>query len=155
MAARTQSKRALFLSYAHADSKVAFELVEALKAAGFDTWHDRDPLPGDNWAAVIDRQLRESGAMVVLLSPAWAASPWLRHEVSFALEAPRFEGRLIPVLLEETKGYPWILDRIQMIEYKNSEITGREIARVLGGPGRKGPAPLEHGQEKRRNTSRS
>lgn len=142
----------LFISYAHSDSKVARELVDSLKAEGFSTWHDSDLLPGDSWAGAIDQQLRESDAMVVLLSPAWASSAYVRAEVNYALGAPRFDGRLIPVVLEKTKDYPWVLDlnKFQMIQYKTSSLTSREIARALRGPEKRGAAPSEHGQEKRR-----
>ena len=56
--------------------------------------------------------------------------------------APRFDGRLIPVVLEKTKDYPWILDKFPMIQYRNSDLTSREIAQALRGPDRKGSAPL-------------
>lgn len=153
MATQSQSKPKVFISYAHSDSKVARELVAALHAEGFSTSHDSDVLPGESWAAAIDQQLRESDAMVVLLSPDWAASRYSRSEVSYALGAQRFEGRLIPVILKKTKDYPWVFDiaKFQMIQYKNPESTSREIARALHGHGSKGPASTAHAQEKRRS----
>ena len=153
MATRSQSKPKVFLSHAHSDSKVARELVEAPHAEGFSTSHDTEVLPGESWAAAIDQQLQESDAMVVLLSPDWAASRYNRSEVSYALGAPRFEGRLIPVIVKKTKDYPWVFDiaKFPMIPYKNPEHTSRQIAHVLQGHGAKGPAHIEHAQEERRN----
>ena len=158
MAVLTTSKPfKLFISHAHEDSKVARELSLALKAEGFRTWEDNDILPGDSWASAIDQQLRESDAMIVHLSPAWAASPAIRTEVTYALGAPRFDGRLIPVILKKTKDYPWVLDlnNFQMITYKSSALTGREIAQALRDGDRKGPskgpAAAQHGQEKLRS----
>jgi hypothetical protein len=143
----------LFVSYAHADGEVARQLGEALKAEGFNAWVDADILPGENFAAVIAKQLDKSDAMVVLLSPAWASSPEGRREVSYALGMPRFEGRLIPVVVEKTRDYPWVFDRgnFQMIQYTNSDTTSRKIAEVLRGSREKAAASAEHGKEKRRS----
>jgi hypothetical protein len=69
--------------------------------------------------------------MVVLLSPDFSESTYLRHEVAFALGSERFSGRLIPVLLRETKDYPWIFDKLQMIREHNPRAAGREVARIL------------------------
>src|SRR5438552_10414976 len=100
----------VYLSYSHADAPAAREVSLVLRHAGFKVWTDQEVLPGDNWAESIQRALDSSDAMVVLLSPDAAQSRFLRREIEYALGAERFENRLIPVMLRDTKDYPWILD---------------------------------------------
>jgi len=121
----------VFLSYAEPDSKVARNLAGALQSQGFHAWHESQMLPGDNWAAAIDSHLQASDAMVVLLSPAWASTQKCRAELQYALGEARFAGRLIPVLLKETKDYPWILEQFPMIRYQDPSRTSLAIASSL------------------------
>jgi len=51
--------------------------------------------------------------MVVLVSPDSSGSLYQQREIEFAHGSRRFSGRLIPVLLRETKDYPWIFERLQ------------------------------------------
>jgi TIR domain len=123
----------VFLSYSHLDGKAAREISASLRAAGFEVWDpEREILPGSNFATSLQDALNTADAMVVLLSPAFSESRYAQYEVEFALGTERFSGRLIPVLLRETKGYPWILDELQMIREHNPRAAGRAVARVLG-----------------------
>lgn len=111
----------VFLSYAYADELLARRIAEGLKEAGFDVWYDRSEiLPGENWADKISRALRESEAMVVLITPESLRSPNVQWEIGYALGDKSYKKRLIPVVVGSpdnlpTEGLPWILQRLQMI----------------------------------------
>ena len=81
----------VFISYARADQGVAARLARALQAAGFDVWWDADLPAHRTYSEVIERNLEEAKAVVVLWSKAAAASQWVRAEADFARNA----GKLV------------------------------------------------------------
>lgn len=107
----------VFLSYSSEDREVAKELASRLAKAGLGTWDPAEALfPGDNWALRIGKALAESDAMVVLISPQSVKSEWVQHELQYALSAPRYKGRVIPVVVKPTKDIPWILKRFPIVQ---------------------------------------
>jgi hypothetical protein len=110
----------VFLSYAHADRTLAQKVALGLKREGFDVWENLiDIFPGENWADKIAQALRESEAMVVLLTPNSLSSPYVNSEISYALGSKAYKGRLIPVVVgspDSLPELPWILKRLQMIQ---------------------------------------
>jgi hypothetical protein len=131
----------VFISYACEDRELAKRLSRWLEGAGFDVWLDESNiLPGDNWAEKVSQALKESQAMVVLVSPTAMDSKWVRHEIEFALGAKEYSGRLVPVFVGPRDKIPedrlpWILRRLKGIELTNQaeEESLREIAEVLSG----------------------
>jgi len=111
----------VFISYAHEDREIAKRLVRQLEGAGLEVWDDSSILPGDNWAEKVSQALKESQAMVVLVSVAALDSEWVRREIEFALGTKEYRGRLIPVFvgrrddIPEDK-LPWILRRLHGVE---------------------------------------
>lgn len=120
----------VFLSYSDEDRDVARELASHLAKAGLDTWDPAEALfPGDNWALRIGEELQKADAMVVLISPDSVKSERVQHEIQYALGAPHFKGRLIPVLVRPTKDMPWILKKFPSVQIgKNFVQAVREIA---------------------------
>ena len=129
----------VFISYAHSDEAPVRKIVAILKRAGLEVWADSEILPGDNWAEQVAKALKESDAMVVLLTPEATRSKWVRHEIEYALGEKRYSKRLIPVIVGDPADFsqediPWILWRFQMIklaEYDKEEEGIQQIARVL------------------------
>ncbi len=111
----------VFISYSHKNELLAREVAKALEQAGLDVWDaEREIMPGDNWAEKIAEGLKESEAMVVLLTPDAVQSRAVRHEIDYALGKKSFDKRLIPVLVGEPERFPensipWILRRLKMI----------------------------------------
>ena len=67
--------------------------------------------------------------MVVLLSPQAMKSDWVRKEIEFALGAPQYRGRLIPVMVKSTPDIPWILKKFPTIRLnKGMAEATREVA---------------------------
>jgi hypothetical protein len=119
----------VFLSYAEADRKVAQELATGLREAGLRIWFAEDEVfPGDNWALEVGKALKQSDAMIVLISPQSMKSDWVLKEIEFALGAQQYQGRLIPVIVKPTPEVPWILKRFPAVRIgKNTADAVHEV----------------------------
>ncbi|MBI1252363.1 MAG: TIR domain-containing protein [Alphaproteobacteria bacterium] len=89
----------VFVSYASEDRDRVRPLAEALQARGYSVWWDRALGAGEDYAAVISRELREAKAVIVVWTQASALSTFVRDEAGRA----RDEGRLIPVLFDRVE----------------------------------------------------
>ena len=104
-----KSNTQVFLSYSQRDQRVARSFVRALEQHGLSVWYD-DLIPsGSDFAKAISDALKNSTAMIVLLSPDYVASQLGKREIEYALTRPRFENRVFPVLVRPTREVPWIL----------------------------------------------
>jgi TIR domain len=131
----------VFISYAQPDAKIAEKVAEGLRRSGLRVRdYRRNLLPGDLWADKASQALRESDAMVVLVTPnAAAQSDQIRSEINYALSSVAFENRLIPVVVGPPERipkqeFPWILWELQIItlpERGNQEPGIRQIAQTL------------------------
>ena len=79
----------VFVSYARADQAYAHALAAELRRVGVDLWLDRDIRPGTNWDRSVEDALGRCRTMLVLMSPAAAASESVRDEWSYFLEQRR------------------------------------------------------------------
>ena len=86
----------VFISYASEDRARVRPLAEALQARGFNVWWDRSLAAGQDYAAIIERELRNAKAVIVVWTQSAAHSTFVRDEAGRA----RDEGRLVPVLLD-------------------------------------------------------
>ena len=86
----------VFISYASEDRNRVRPLAEALQSRGFNIWWDRSLAAGQDYAAVIERELRAAKAVIVVWTQGSAASTFVRDEAGLA----RDQGRLVPVLLD-------------------------------------------------------
>jgi len=109
-------KLRVFLSHSHRDKDIAARIARLLKSNEFEVWNDEEILPGANWAQEVAKALDRSEVMVILLSPDYLNSQWARRDIEFALTQPKFEGRVIPVLLRPSKDVPWILEELNLID---------------------------------------
>jgi hypothetical protein len=76
----------VFLSYTTADEDFAKQLGSHLSKRGCEVWDPSEQLfPGDNWSLKIGEALKQSKAMVVLLSPDSIKSEWVRREIEYAI----------------------------------------------------------------------
>ncbi|HLM55606.1 MAG TPA: toll/interleukin-1 receptor domain-containing protein [Pyrinomonadaceae bacterium] len=129
----------VFISHSHKDKPLARKLAGVLEDAGFAVWHDELVLPGDNWAKEIAKNLEESDAMVLLLTPDGLKSKNVYDEMTYALGARNFSHRLIPVVIGSPEDYseqkiPWILRRLNLIKVPgqgNDEEVFRQITQAL------------------------
>lgn len=111
----------IFISHSQKDQKFAKELSSRLSTAGVTAWlAEERVLPGENLPLEIGKALQRSDAMVVLLSPDAVESPNVRSEIAYALSSPKFEGRVVSVIVKPTKAIPWFLQTLPIIRSRGS-----------------------------------
>ncbi|PYS24893.1 MAG: hypothetical protein DMF72_03810 [Acidobacteria bacterium] len=129
----------VFISHSSKDEVLASKIASYLEDAGLEVWYDkREIMPGDNWADKIAQGLRESDAMVVLLSEGALSSEFMRRDIDYALSQKPFRRRVVPVFVgyprERQDDVPWIFDRLQSINLKENggnEHELEQLAQVL------------------------
>jgi hypothetical protein len=87
----------VFISYSHKDHKLFDELnkmlVPVLKERRIEIWTDKMILPGQLWQAEIEKALASAKAAILLVSPDYLHSDFIRkHELSPLLDAAREKG---------------------------------------------------------------
>ena len=120
----------VFISHAYTDEPLVKKISDGLEEAGLEVWDaTRDVLPGANWTDEVARALKESKAMVVLLTADALRSSWVRREIEYALGEQNYRERLISVLASDPgelkkEDIPWILRHLHLIdmgEYEEEE----------------------------------
>jgi 2-polyprenyl-3-methyl-5-hydroxy-6-metoxy-1,4-benzoquinol methylase len=89
----------IFISHSSHDQPwITDKVLPSLRDAGFLYWFSRDDLlGGEQWAREITRSLRESVALLLILSPSSVRSTWVGAELMWSLE---HELPIVPVLKE-------------------------------------------------------
>ena len=102
-----------FLSYSRADERFALRFAKDVRAHGVAIWVDQlDIRPSEHWDRAVERALRESCGMVVILSPRSAASDNVADEISFAIDSGK---SVLPVMIERCTP-PLRITRMHMID---------------------------------------
>jgi len=130
----------VFISYARKDEALAEQVAATLEEAGLDAWYDRrEIMPGENWAEKIAKGLKESDAMVVLLTPNALEADSVRFDIDFALSENAYNKRLIPVIVGDPAelpafNIPWIFKHLKTVRLpahgRNKEQL-KQIAKAL------------------------
>lgn len=103
----------VFLSYARASQRSAKQIASKLGACGFSVWFD-EQLPAHRaYSEIIETQLEEARAVLVLWSAEAARSQWVRSEANRAREM----GRLVQVRLDDAR-LPMPFDQIQCADLR-------------------------------------
>jgi TolB-like protein len=103
----------VFISYVRDDQPVARRVAKGLQAAGFDVWWDADLPAHRAYSEVIERNLEDAKAVVVLWSEAAAQSQWVRAEADFARNA----GKLVQAQVDGSMP-PLPFNQIQCADLK-------------------------------------
>jgi len=89
----------VFISYSRKDLAFVEHLASDLKEAGLDVWYDLSGLEGGaRWRIEIEKAIRESQYVIVVLSPNSVASEWVEEERLFAQE---IQKKIIPLLYKK------------------------------------------------------
>jgi len=137
----------LFICYkrdADPDQKLADHLYEFLTAQGHDVFIDHTLRAGEEWLKQIDRQLKASDFLIVLLSKASADSEMVKGEVSRAYEyrrrSPQGKPRTLPVRIAYEEMLPYsiafFIDPLQYVVWQDeadNERVAREILAAIEG----------------------
>jgi adenylate cyclase len=137
----------VFISYARDDQAVARRVAKGLQAARFDVWWDADLPAHRAYSEIIERNLEEAKAVVVLWSTAAAKSQWVRAEADFARNA----GKLVQAQVDESLP-PMPFNQIQSADLKSwrggashpgwAKLQG-SVAALASGEERPATAPIE------------
>ncbi|HEY7126436.1 MAG TPA: TIR domain-containing protein [Ktedonobacterales bacterium] len=104
----------IFISYSREDSVFVDQLEENLAQQGFVTWLDRQRLiPGRDWAAEIETQIKQLDMVVVVLSPSAVKSEWVNREIAFAQQIKK---TIIPIRLKQVD-IPLRLSNLHCIDF--------------------------------------
>jgi len=106
------------------DSATAADLETALRGLGLKVWRDEQSIvPGVEWAEAIENGIRDSRAVVVLLTAASAGSEWVNYEYAFAKGA---RVPIVAVCIEEGQ-IPGPLRRFQALKFVNAKNAAKRI----------------------------
>jgi hypothetical protein len=130
----------LFISYkrhADLDQRLALYLREVLEAQGHNVFIDLTMRTGADWLEQIDRQIRASDFLIVLLSEESADSEMIRAEVSRAYEYRKSQGKpqALPVRVDYEKPLPYsifyFLNPLQYVVWHNEADNERVAQEIL------------------------
>jgi adenylate cyclase len=122
----------IFVSYARADRARVEPLIAALEAQGFSVWWDPEIVGGQEFDALITRELEAAKVAVVVWTPASVNSRWVRGEARFAAD----RGVLTPIQLD-APSLPLDFRAIHTIDFDSwdGDVQGRpfqDLTRALG-----------------------
>ncbi len=89
----------IFVSYSRQDRARVAPLVGALEAEGWSLWWDPEITPGEEFDALISRELEQARALVVVWTPTSVDSRWVRGEARDAAD----RGVLVPVRFDNAR----------------------------------------------------
>ena len=115
------SSSTIFFSYGRDNSAFVLDLAKELRKAGANIWLDQlDIEPGTRWDRSIERALKASDTLLVVLSKDSVESNNVMDEVSYALE----ENKTVVPVLMETCEIPFRLRRLQYADFTENHKTG-------------------------------
>ncbi len=138
----------VFISYATEDESFALRLSNDLQRLGAQTWLAQQSIrPGESWVSAIERGLRSSSHMAVVLTPAAVASRWVQKEIEVAITRERQgQMQLIPLSVQPCD-MPLLLQSYQWVSFRRGYEGGlTRLVDVLGlraAPARGGSAVQE------------
>ncbi len=111
----------IFICYSRADGEFAVRLDHDLDSAGFDSFLDQNDIPaGARWDEFVEKALKESTTVVVILSPSSVSSENVGDEIAYALR----EGKRVIPVRHKVCQVPMRIDRLQHIDFTTSYEAG-------------------------------
>lgn len=126
----------VFLSHSSKDRKFADRLLQVIVAQAIPAFYSRKNIAGaQQWHDEIGAALARCDWFVLILSPDSVSSKWVKHELLYALQADRYEGRIVPVVHRtcDQEKLSWTLASIQRIDFRRRFAKGcRELLALWG-----------------------
>lgn len=126
----------IFISYNHKDREFSRRLAAALQSGGLATWIDDQELKiGDSLVERINEAIRQSDAIIVVLSKNTPKSQWQSSEIAMAVAAHKISSkRIIPIVIDKDTDIPFFIkDRLYLdvSEFKDFDKKVAKLAQVL------------------------
>lgn len=125
----------VYISYSHHDKKYADLIANSLREHGHKVWIDTWRLKaGDNLIEKINEGLKETEALIVIVSNNSLGSEWVRYEFSaIALgDISSEKRRIIPVLVDKVVSLPEYLSQYLFVDLTvDTEIGLQQILNAL------------------------
>ena len=125
----------VFLSHANNDRAMVGRISAELTRHGIANFFSPQNIVGaQQWQIEILGALRRCDWFLVLLSPDAINSMWVKREVAFALQDPRYEDRIVPLRYRECdlESLQW-LTLFQMVDFTREFTDGcRDLLRIWG-----------------------
>jgi hypothetical protein len=86
----------VFLCYSQHDRPYVDRLVAFLAAGGVTSWYDFQLVTGDRWDQVLTERIKNSAAVLVVMTPESDQSLWVNRELNYATDLGK---PIIPLLL--------------------------------------------------------
>jgi len=121
----------IFISHSGKDSELAEEIYSRVsRNNGIVSYcYEHDPKPGRDINEKVKKAIRESDAVVVLLTPNSLSSPYVQQEIGYAIGIRR---QIIPVVLPSiSKQNLAMLKNIEYIDFGTPEKGIRELSNHL------------------------
>ncbi|MCR4947282.1 MAG: BspA family leucine-rich repeat surface protein [Lachnospiraceae bacterium] len=113
-----EQKPYIFISYAHKDSRIVFDIINNLIAAGYNVWWDDGIDPGTEWDENIAFHVKGCGYFVAFISENYIASKNCKDELNYSRDLDKNQ---LLVYLEDVKlpdGMAMRMNRIQSIYWE-------------------------------------
>jgi branched-chain amino acid transport system substrate-binding protein len=118
---------AIFVSCSREDHQYVEGLARHLAERGLTVWYDPDPQTSERFASVIQPQIAQAAAFVLVVSRTSAVSPWVDLELSYA----RSIGRpVLPVLLEDAP-LPLLVHNVPYEDVRGGRLPGAAFVDAL------------------------
>jgi HEAT repeat protein len=105
----------IFVSYKHSEKEFCEMMIHQLEAAGFKVWIDSERLrAGENWREAINYAIKDSFALILIISPEARESEYVTYEWAFAQGAG---VKVIPVMLKHTDKLHPQLEMLQYLDF--------------------------------------
>jgi TIR domain len=121
----------IFISYSHSDKDWAEKFAETMIKSGMNVWFDQfNVKAGEPLSDAIEKGLRESDVVVLLISPENINRPNLFFELGASLSMNK---TIVPVVPEnlDSHSLPLPLQRIKFIVRASPEETAKKLASEL------------------------
>ena len=126
----------IFLSHSSVDRQFANGLAEMLRRHDLPVWYSDTNITGaQQWHDEIGAALRRCDWFLLVLSPDSVTSMWVKRETLYALQQPRYENRIVPILFRDCDAdqLSWTLSSLQWVDFRNDLPSGnRDLLRIWG-----------------------
>lgn len=128
----------IFISYAARDRAWASVFASELESRGLHAWFDQAEIGwGDRWEDKLEKALRQSPVIAILLSPDYLTSPSALFELGAAVGGNK---RIFPIVTQdvESSALPSLFRDRKLLQEKSPEAAGKLVAEAISGPGQYG-----------------